>query len=104
LFYLFLLNSKQKLVIYDLSKYTYWYDFNFKKNKKIIHNKIALDKKKKLYNYNFKLNKIKRLTKLYKTYNSVFVKLAIKLNFLYKNIFLLSFKDFKLFKFKFNMN
>lgn len=92
IFYLYLLNSSKKLVIYDLSKYSDWYDFNFKKNKKNIFNKIKLDKKTKKLVFNFRNNNIKYFTKIYSKYNNFFKKIFFSLKSFYKNIFIMSYK------------
>lgn len=91
LFYLFLINSNKKSVIYDLSKYSDWYDYNYKNGEKI-YNKIKKDKTKfnfhkKYYNIN-----ILYLTKIYKKYNTFYKKINTKINYHFKNIFLLNFK------------
>lgn len=93
LFYLFLTNSKGLLNIYDLSKYSDWYNFNFKfiknlkKNnqKKIIKNNLN----------NFKINKFNYLSKTYLHYNNFFKKIYLNINIKYENIILLNFKNFK---------
>jgi hypothetical protein len=61
-----------------------------------------LEKKKKTSLLNHKLTKFKRLTKLYRTYNLFFIKMYVKMNILYKNIFLLNFRNFKNNKYIFN--
>lgn len=93
LFYLFLTNSKGFLKIYDLSKYSDWYDFNFKFIKKFRKNK-----NKKIINNNlnkYNLNKYNYFIKMYSHYNSFFKKMYSHLNKKYNSIILLNFKFFK---------
>jgi len=94
LFYLFLTNSKGLLNIYDLSKYSDWYEFNFKFNKNFKKNK----QKKKIFNENlnnFKLYKYNYLNKTYSYYNNFFKKIYLNFNKKYNNIILLDFKILK---------
>ena len=94
MFYLYLINSDKKCIIYDLSKYTDWYDFNFKKNKKNVFKKTIKTKyKKNLYKKYLSLN-IDYLGSIYKKYNTFYKKISTKINYNYKNIFLLNFKFF----------
>ena len=104
IFYLFLNNSNKKCIIYDLSKYSDWYDFNFKKNKTNILKKIQIDKKKKKLFDKFRQDDIKYLTKIYLHYNTFFKKINFQLGKTYKNIFLLNFKFFNFKKIKLNLN
>lgn len=106
LFYLFLTSSNGFLKIYDLSKYSDWYDFNFKfiKNFKKVKNS---NKNKKIINNNlnkYNLNKYNYFFKIYSYYNSFFKKMYSHLNKKYKSLILLNFEFFKKNKFLLNPN
>lgn len=105
LFYLFLTNSHGLLKIYDLSKYSDWYDFNFKHINKYTPNKPKKVKKIVKINLNkFKLNKIDYLTKIYSHYNKFFKKFYLTFSEKYVNLILINFKLFKKNKIKLNSN
>lgn len=105
IFFLFLTNSKGLLNIYDLSKYTDWYDFNYKYIDKYKSFKIK-DKYIKSNNnfHNFKKNKFDNLNKVYFYYNKFFNKIYSHFNEKFKNLILLDYKIFKNFKLKINAN
>lgn len=104
MFYLFLINSEKRCVIYDLSKYTDWYNFNFKKNQKIVFKKTIKTKyKNNLYKKYADLN-LNYLETIYKKYNVFYKKISKKLNYHYKSVFLLNFKYLSISKNKFFFN
>lgn len=92
MFYLFLNSSTKLLKVYDLSKYSDWYDYNFKHktSKKIFHKKFVRGAKKinKLKTDFQKKNK-EYIYKTYKTYN-LFFKAFVK-NYENINISILKF-------------
>lgn len=97
IFYLFLENSKGFFKIYDLSKYSDWYDFNFKNSINLDKNfkKKKFSKKIQSTNLNFNLNKINYLYKIYNHYNKFFKKILLHLNLNYKNLILINFNFLK---------
>jgi hypothetical protein len=98
IFYLFLENSKGFYKIYDLSKYSDWYDFNFKHinvlDRKILNKKNLLNKTQSTKK-NFNSNKINYFYKIYNYYNKFFIKILSDLNLNYKNLILINFNFFK---------
>lgn len=101
IFYLFLENSKGYYKIYDLSKYSDWYDFNFKHidkfNKKSNNKKKSFSNKSQYFKNkkNFNLNKINYIYKIYNHYNKFFKKIFFNLNSNYKNLILINFNLIK---------
>lgn len=109
-FYIFLIRAKKKYVLYDLSKYSDWYEYSFKRvknnNKIIFNSKRNKTPKEKLIIKNkisHKAEKVKLLTKIYKKYNNFYKNLFFKIGYFFKNIFILNFK-FKNFKLVLNTN
>lgn len=105
IFCLFLTNSKGLLNIYDLSKYSDWYDFNYKHINKYRNFKIK-DKYIKINNSlnDFKKIKFNSLNRIYFFYNNFFKKIYTHINTNYKNLILLDYKLFKNIKLKLNPN
>jgi hypothetical protein len=69
LFNIFLLESKQKQLYFDLSKYEDWYIYHFSSSiNKLFHNNLLIPAQL-LLNKDFKSKKITQLLFLYKTYN-----------------------------------
>lgn len=87
LFYIFLLRSKKKYVVFDLSKYSDFYEYNF--NKKIVSKPFKLNKIKSTLYYDFKKKKNEYLYKIYNKYNKIYKKLYIHSIYSYKNIILM---------------
>lgn len=104
-FYLVLTNSKGLLNIYDLSKYSDWYEFNFKfKNNLKKHRNVVKNNKIITNADRFKSNNLNYLNRIYLHYNNFFKKIYSHFNKKYKNIFLLNFNFFKKNIFKINSN
>lgn len=101
LFYLFLTNSKGYLNIYDLSKYSDWYDFNFRfinKFKKIKISKVFNNRFDNKFNnklHEFNLNKLNYFIKIYLHYNNIYKIFYLYVNKKYQNLILLNFNIFK---------
>lgn len=105
IFYLFLENSKGYFKIYDLSKYSDWYDFNFKhinKFKKNIKNKKS--NKVQTLKVNFNLNKNDYFYKIYNHYNKFFKKIFLSLSLTYKNLILVNLSFLNNFNIKLSNN
>jgi hypothetical protein len=100
LFFLFLTNSTSFLKIYDLSKYSDWYDFNFKH----ISSLRKIQRKKLVKLDVFKSQRTNYIVKTYQYYNNFFKKILFTLNKGYNNLVVLNFNFFKLNKIKVNTN
>jgi hypothetical protein len=98
MFFLFLTNSKSLLKTYDLSKYSDWYDFNFK----YVNNLKKIKQKKIVKKNDFKLKRLSYFFKTYIFYNNFFKKIFLHLKKKYTNLILLDFGVLKSNKIKFN--
>lgn len=105
LFYLVLTNSKGLLNIYDLSKYSDWYEFNFKFKKNFKKQRFVKMDKIVYNNLNrFKSDNKNYLNKIYLHYNNFFKKIYSHFSKKYNNLILLNFNFFKKNNFKINPN
>jgi hypothetical protein len=77
MFYIFLTKSNNLLYMYDLSKYSDWYSYNFKKTVKVDWKKKKTVKKESIIKTQYKLKRTQYLIKTYKNYN-FFLKAFVK--------------------------
>jgi hypothetical protein len=104
IFYVFLLRSCGKFIIYDVNKYSEWYKYNFQKNKLIKLNLSENSEKSNFLLQKFKGDRVSSLIKLLNFYNLNYKNFSNKLNIVYYNTYSFKFSFNNFSKIKVNVD